>query len=246
MSNKYLVSGHGFSLETISSRLESSKNWLFKRSEVYNGHRYYLSQQDPIGRSEQSMATCVLYGGYLAEIDDVDEFNFTKTFIKQFSGFKIVLIGRADDEAEELTYKSLFKLLQRDMMLNPCEKNWISEVYNGHRYYLSQQDPICKSEQFMATCVLYGGYLVEIDDEAEFNFTQAFIKQFSGFSLVLIGGTDEETEESVTAANRGVSLTQEQPAEESHLLNNSPERSHTDSAANRGVTPTQQPIEESH
>ncbi|KAK0063549.1 hypothetical protein Bpfe_007190 [Biomphalaria pfeifferi] len=54
--------------ETLKSRIDSSKLCFFKRSEVYKGRRYYLSQQDPISKSEQSMATCALYGGYLAEI----------------------------------------------------------------------------------------------------------------------------------------------------------------------------------
>ncbi|KAH9502951.1 hypothetical protein Btru_072448 [Bulinus truncatus] len=100
------------SSEELTSRLESSRNWFFKRSDVYKGRRYYLSQQDPISRSEQSMATCVLYGGYLAEIDDVDEYNFIKTFIKQFSGFRIVLIGGTDEETEEVwKYRTSKKLV---------------------------------------------------------------------------------------------------------------------------------------
>ncbi|KAK6980416.1 hypothetical protein BgiMline_021429 [Biomphalaria glabrata] len=90
------------SLERLRSRLESSKRWLFQRSDVYKGRRYYLSQQDPISRSEEAMATCALYGGYLAEIQDLDEFNFIAAFIKKFSGFRLVLIGATDNAEEEV------------------------------------------------------------------------------------------------------------------------------------------------
>ncbi|KAH9500689.1 hypothetical protein Btru_076260 [Bulinus truncatus] len=81
------------SSQVLSGKFESSKRWFFTSSDVYKGRRYYLSQQDPISRSEQSMTICVLYGGYLAEIGDVDEFNFIKSFIKQFNGYRLVLIG---------------------------------------------------------------------------------------------------------------------------------------------------------
>ncbi|KAK6982337.1 hypothetical protein BgiMline_017710, partial [Biomphalaria glabrata] len=89
-------------LEILKSRLDSSKLWLFNRSDVYNGRRYYLSQQEPTCRSEEAMATCVLYGGYLAEIEDLDEFNFIKIFVQKFSGFRIVLIGATDNAEEEV------------------------------------------------------------------------------------------------------------------------------------------------
>ncbi|KAH9513871.1 hypothetical protein Btru_031604 [Bulinus truncatus] len=76
--------------------LETSRNWFFEISPVYKGRRYYLSQQDPITYSEQAMATCVMYGGYLAEIEDMEEFSFVVTFIQQFSGFNLILIGGVD------------------------------------------------------------------------------------------------------------------------------------------------------
>ncbi|KAI8790140.1 fucolectin [Biomphalaria glabrata] len=88
-------------LEKLKSRLDSSKLWLFKRSDVYKGRRYYLSQQEPTCRSEEAMATCVLYGGYLVEIEDLDEFNFIKIFIQKFSGFRLILIGATDNAQEE-------------------------------------------------------------------------------------------------------------------------------------------------
>ncbi|KAK6979215.1 hypothetical protein BgiMline_020185 [Biomphalaria glabrata] len=88
--------------EILKSRIDSSKLWFFKRSDVYKGRRYYLSQQDPISQSEQSMATCALYGGYLAEIEDWDELTFVKAFIRKLSGFKLVLIGGTDEAQEEI------------------------------------------------------------------------------------------------------------------------------------------------
>ncbi|XP_055868520.1 uncharacterized protein LOC106062345 isoform X1 [Biomphalaria glabrata] len=89
-------------IKALNARLESSSQWFFKVSPVYKGRRYYLSQQDPVVRSEEAMATCVFYGGYLAEIDDMEEHAFVVTFIKQFSGFNHVLLGGTDEGHEGL------------------------------------------------------------------------------------------------------------------------------------------------
>ncbi|CAL1527811.1 unnamed protein product [Lymnaea stagnalis] len=93
-------------------RIEESRRWFFKISNVYQGRRYYLSQQDPITRSESAMATCVMYGGYLAEIDDVGERDFVKRFIRELSGFRLVLIGGTDEAQEEVwVYRHSKKLV---------------------------------------------------------------------------------------------------------------------------------------
>ncbi|KAI8789459.1 C-type lectin domain family 3 member A isoform X2 [Biomphalaria glabrata] len=86
--------------ETLKSRINVSKHSYFKISDVYNGKRYYLSQYERIANMAASMATCILYGGYLAEIDDGDEFSFIKGFVRKSRGIRLILVGGNDEETE--------------------------------------------------------------------------------------------------------------------------------------------------
>ncbi|KAK0048952.1 hypothetical protein Bpfe_021718 [Biomphalaria pfeifferi] len=86
----------------LYTRIENSRQWFFKVSSIYKGRRYYMSQQDPNSKSEQAMAICVFFGGYLIEIDDTDEHAFVVAFIRQMTGFNLVLTGGTEQGHKDL------------------------------------------------------------------------------------------------------------------------------------------------
>ncbi|XP_059151284.1 uncharacterized protein LOC131937697 [Physella acuta] len=63
---------------------------------------------------------------------------------------------------------------------------------NGRRYYLSKPLVNVDIVKSQAVCELMGGYLLEIDDQAEYNFVKNFIQGFSGFEIVYTGAKDED------------------------------------------------------
>ncbi|KAK0061924.1 fucolectin-7, partial [Biomphalaria pfeifferi] len=154
-------------LEKLKSRFDSSKLWLFKRSDVYKGRRYYLSQQDPISRSEEAMATCVLYGGYLAEIEDMDEFNFIKIFVQKFSGIRLILIG-ATNYAEQEVWRYRTNNTLVPSFLNQSRK-W--GTYANCLYLLDDLGWLAVDDLCFYTYAPYPTrYLCEIpEDDADYN-----------------------------------------------------------------------------
>ncbi|XP_059146632.1 uncharacterized protein LOC131934589 [Physella acuta] len=92
-----------------------------------------------------------------------------QTLRNDFSGFVDVWNQRMNQ-----TMESLFEL---------------SPVSNGSVYLLSRDDPAVVPAVAQATCQAYGGNLAEIGDHEELSFVQSFVKNFSGFNFVLIGGS---------------------------------------------------------
>ncbi|CAL1542652.1 unnamed protein product [Lymnaea stagnalis] len=71
----------------------------------------------------------------------------------------------------------------------------ISPEFRGHRYYLSKKTGNAAIPVSEAICELFGGYLVEINDEGEYRFVQNFIRNHtSDFFGVYTGGNDEDHE----------------------------------------------------
>ncbi|CAL1542653.1 unnamed protein product [Lymnaea stagnalis] len=71
----------------------------------------------------------------------------------------------------------------------------ISPEFEGRRYYLSKRTGGAAIPVSEATCELFGGYLVEIDDLKEYRFVQNFIRNHSSdFFGVYTGGNDEDRE----------------------------------------------------
>lgn len=69
----------------------------------------------------------------------------------------------------------------------------ISEEFNGSKYYLSSQ--FWKNVDVAeALCQVYGGYLAEINNAAEYGFIKNFLNPFLGVDRVLVGASDELTE----------------------------------------------------
>ncbi|XP_059176067.1 perlucin-like protein [Physella acuta] len=81
-------------------RLTKATGVLFHESQVFKGHRYYLSK--PLGYPDfdTSEALCHLIGGYLVEVNDADEHRFIKSFLNTFSDISYVYTGGSDEKKE--------------------------------------------------------------------------------------------------------------------------------------------------
>ncbi|CAL1546028.1 unnamed protein product [Lymnaea stagnalis] len=78
-------------------RLEQMMKARFEIS-LYKGHRYLLSKIANIASVAVAQESCELYGGYLAEIDDENEWLFVHSFIKSTKvDYRLVLIGGMDE-----------------------------------------------------------------------------------------------------------------------------------------------------
>ncbi|CAL1539862.1 unnamed protein product [Lymnaea stagnalis] len=65
--------------------------------------------------------------------------------------------------------------------------------FNDTEYFLSR-DSFGNANVSAAICAMYGGYLVEFDDAAEFEAVTSFIHNFTGFFNVYVGGGDSRHE----------------------------------------------------
>ncbi|KAK0065035.1 C-type lectin domain family 3 member A-like isoform X2 [Biomphalaria pfeifferi] len=92
------------SVNKLIAQQQLSMTSLFYSSNQYKGRRYYLSRRQASVEINIAQATCVLYGGYLAEIDHNDEFNYIVNFIKPISAidssFSCVYSGIMDPELD--------------------------------------------------------------------------------------------------------------------------------------------------
>nr|KAI8754964.1 hypothetical protein BgiMline_013430 [Biomphalaria glabrata] len=90
------------SVNKLSTEKQLSKNSLFHASNQSQGRRYYLSRRQYSNEVNQAQATCLYYGGYLAEIDTTDEYTFVVNFLKLLlandSRIDFVLTGLMDPE----------------------------------------------------------------------------------------------------------------------------------------------------
>ncbi|CAL1546022.1 unnamed protein product [Lymnaea stagnalis] len=87
-------------VNTSETRMEASRDSLFHVSGVYDGRHYWLSKPVIVMGPDTYQAICSTYGGYLAEIDDGQEYAFVNGFIKKFSGVSAVLLGATDEASE--------------------------------------------------------------------------------------------------------------------------------------------------
>ncbi|KAH9490616.1 hypothetical protein Btru_033829 [Bulinus truncatus] len=80
--------------------LQLTFNSLFRMSDVFEGRRYYLIRHAASFTQSSAQDVCRMYGGYLAEIDTNEEFNFVRKFLATNPNYKLVMTGGSDEEEE--------------------------------------------------------------------------------------------------------------------------------------------------
>ncbi|KAI8794976.1 C-type lectin contains IgSF and conserved C-type lectin [Biomphalaria glabrata] len=81
--------------------VSASLRTQFIISDSFRGHRYYLNSRTYFFTPNDAHFRCHMYGGYLAEIDDAEEFEFVRSFLKTKNPrFYEMLLG-GSDEAQE-------------------------------------------------------------------------------------------------------------------------------------------------
>ncbi|XP_059178940.1 uncharacterized protein LOC131958059 [Physella acuta] len=106
------------------------------------------------------------------------------------------LIEHLTDKLDNLTREET-KLKSRvdswSQRLEMARKNLykISPVFNGRRYLLSRKYNSLVIDDSAADCNIFGGYLAEIDSEAEHNFIKEHLLNNVNDMYAMIGATDE-------------------------------------------------------
>lgn len=86
--------------DNYNQRMDQVKKSMFKVSGIHNGHRYLLSDRLSSIDPSSSQAVCEFFGGYLVEIDTIQELNFVRAFIKATFHYNLVLTGGSDESRE--------------------------------------------------------------------------------------------------------------------------------------------------
>ncbi|KAH9496561.1 hypothetical protein Btru_017333 [Bulinus truncatus] len=94
-----------YELEKLERRLSILKNVLFSASYTFNGKTYYLSRVH-YSTEDEAIASCSVFGGYLAEINNADEFYALVSHLQQTVGSTVggaidaVVVGGSDETRE--------------------------------------------------------------------------------------------------------------------------------------------------
>ncbi|XP_005103183.1 C-type lectin domain family 10 member A-like [Aplysia californica] len=86
-------------LKDLSTRVENSKGAITLASTNYRGHHYFVSEQ-LWGNVFEANRLCQLYGGYLVEINDRQEFDFLIDFLNKHTYLERVWVGATDKHHE--------------------------------------------------------------------------------------------------------------------------------------------------
>ncbi|XP_059178841.1 uncharacterized protein LOC131957979 [Physella acuta] len=88
--------------------LERAKLSIFDISTTYKDSTYYLSYGYEYVQSYQSQETCQLYGGYLAEMDNIEEMTFIRSYIRGLTSkpYRTTILIGGTNEGHVGTWKS--------------------------------------------------------------------------------------------------------------------------------------------
>ncbi|XP_055881284.1 uncharacterized protein LOC106061663 isoform X2 [Biomphalaria glabrata] len=91
-----------FIQDLIEEINEAAIKTLFFESSLYNGHTYFLPKESTLRASSTATFACTKHGGFLAEIEDLEEWRFVNNFLKQYPLYYAVLISGTDEGHEGL------------------------------------------------------------------------------------------------------------------------------------------------
>ncbi|KAK6969964.1 mannose-binding protein C [Biomphalaria glabrata] len=91
------------SVKALKNQVENVNNLLFHPPLFYNNKKYVISRVT-YQSSEEAMTYCTAFGGYLAEVDDKNEYAALQKFVVSTPGVDMVLIA-GTDASKEGTWK---------------------------------------------------------------------------------------------------------------------------------------------
>ena len=104
LNNRLGVLEEKLDSNTLSTRIHSTlltiDHTKFDVSDVYKGHLYLASRQQAKFDLQKAQAACLTAGGYLCEIDDIEETQFTLVFAKRIGGSDHFFTGGNDVKQE--------------------------------------------------------------------------------------------------------------------------------------------------
>ncbi|XP_059178818.1 uncharacterized protein LOC131957961 [Physella acuta] len=90
----------------LKKRLEKAKASAFEAPEILNGFTYLLSKSSKRVFAHEARASCELYGGHLADINDLNEWDFVKNISTRYNARLVMVDGT--DESHELHWVSTY------------------------------------------------------------------------------------------------------------------------------------------
>ncbi|RUS88257.1 hypothetical protein EGW08_003959 [Elysia chlorotica] len=100
-------------------------------------------------------------------------------------------INKVDDKVMEIDLRTR---VIRTLQFIDVSKFAVSDRYQEKLYLISKDEVDFELEREDKACVAQGGYLLELDDEAEKSFTLDFAKKIGGSTQIAMGGNDVQTE----------------------------------------------------
>jgi len=85
--------------QSLTSRLDNSREAIMSAEASHMGVKYYLSHPMMMN-SAVADSLCRLYGGYIVEIDNEDEYTFVSDFVQKNANGDNVALGASDEEHE--------------------------------------------------------------------------------------------------------------------------------------------------
>ncbi|XP_055901460.1 mannose-binding protein C-like [Biomphalaria glabrata] len=90
-----LNNGSDDMVEALKVQIEAILPLLFHPPLNFNNRKYVISKF-PYQSSEEAMTYCTAFGGYLAEVNDIDEYTALQNFVLNTPAVDIVLIAGSD------------------------------------------------------------------------------------------------------------------------------------------------------
>ncbi|XP_055867036.1 uncharacterized protein LOC106067190 [Biomphalaria glabrata] len=123
--------------KTDPNRYINAQNVLFTSSSEFNGSRYLLTKTHGNTNYLFSILTCGLLGGYLAEIDSAEEYNFVRDNLLVGTSYSAVFVSGTDAAQEGVWVHNYSKTNVKYFNWGPSEPNW-GQLENCMAYYRSQ------------------------------------------------------------------------------------------------------------
>uniref|UniRef100_A0A2C9LI92 C-type lectin domain-containing protein n=1 Tax=Biomphalaria glabrata TaxID=6526 RepID=A0A2C9LI92_BIOGL len=87
------------SVKALKNQIENVTNLLFYPPLIYSNKKYVISRV-PYQNSEEAMTYCTAFGGYLAEVNDQNEYRALQNFVLNTPEVDVVLVAGSDARQE--------------------------------------------------------------------------------------------------------------------------------------------------
>merc|ERR1712110_630614 len=172
---------------------------------------------DTTGHPRTTVATAQISEGTLDLEMALNKISQLETTNQQCAEFKRNATNLLEQNRQELEHLKHFQQnasanlqvtsqelqnLKTFFIVNLDHMGFKSETFGGHKYYLSEEVYV-DSEIANSVCRFYNGYLIEMEDQPEYDFALSFSRQGFRNDKVLVGAVDNGHEDNWTYVTSG-------------------------------------------